>query len=110
MLQNMEVLQKMGKFSGITSELAIRENLLAYKRAPVTAQVVIGTPGTINNWILSKKLGTSCLNILLFDEADHMLAESSSTETARFVVLISYSGKSEVVNLIAKSNELEVLI
>ncbi|GJT42533.1 DEAD-box ATP-dependent RNA helicase 38 [Tanacetum coccineum] len=43
-IQNMEVLQKMGKFSGITSELAIRENLLAYKRAPVTAQVVIGTP------------------------------------------------------------------
>nr|GFA09585.1 DEAD-box ATP-dependent RNA helicase 38-like [Tanacetum cinerariifolium] len=77
----MEVLKKMGKFSGITLELAIREKLLAYNRAPVTAQVVIGTPGTINNWFLSKKLGTSCLNILVFDEADHMLAEVTSRDT-----------------------------
>ncbi|PWA80584.1 P-loop containing nucleoside triphosphate hydrolases superfamily protein [Artemisia annua] len=74
--RNMEVLQKMGKFTGITSELATRkESISVFTRPPVTTQVVIGTPGTINKWIVAKKLGTSCLNILVFDEADHMLAE-----------------------------------
>ncbi|GKD70223.1 DEAD-box ATP-dependent RNA helicase 38, partial [Tanacetum coccineum] len=53
-----------------------RERTSVYNRPPVTAQVVIGTPGTIDKWIVAKKLGTSCLNILVFDEADHMLNES----------------------------------
>ncbi|KAI3826156.1 hypothetical protein L1987_00201 [Smallanthus sonchifolius] len=81
---NMEVLLKMGKFTGITSELALAVDKANYipvsKRAPVTAQVVIGTPGTINKWVAAKKLGTSNLKILVFDEADHMLAESGFKE------------------------------
>lgn len=79
MMQNMEVLLKMGKFTGITSELGLPADKANYmpisKRAPITAQVIIGTPGTINKWIAAKKLGTSQLKILVFDEADHMLAE-----------------------------------
>ncbi|KAG8376637.1 hypothetical protein BUALT_Bualt09G0084200 [Buddleja alternifolia] len=79
-IQNMEVLLKMGKFSGITSELAIPADPANYvpiqKRPPVTAQVVIGTPGTISKWMLAKKLGMSQMKLLVFDEADHMLAES----------------------------------
>ncbi|XP_061371980.1 ATP-dependent RNA helicase DBP5-like [Gastrolobium bilobum] len=39
------------------------------------AQVVIGTPGTINKWMTFKKLGVTSLKILVFDEADQMLAE-----------------------------------
>ncbi|GJT50744.1 DEAD-box ATP-dependent RNA helicase 38 [Tanacetum coccineum] len=78
-IQNMEVLLKMGKFTGITSELGLPADKANYipigKRAPVTAQVVIGTPGTISKWIAAKKLGTSGLKILVFDEADHMLAD-----------------------------------
>nr|GEX73224.1 DEAD-box ATP-dependent RNA helicase 38 [Tanacetum cinerariifolium] len=78
-IQNMEVLLKMGKFTGITSELGLPADKANYipigKRAPVTAQVVIGTPGTISKWIAAKKLGTSQLKILVFDEADHMLAD-----------------------------------
>ncbi|KAI3472008.1 hypothetical protein Pfo_028696 [Paulownia fortunei] len=79
-IQNMEVLLKMGKFTGITSELAIPADPANYipiqKRPPVTAQVIIGTPGTICKWMLAKKLGMSQMKILVFDEADHMLAES----------------------------------
>ncbi|XP_073044345.1 DEAD-box ATP-dependent RNA helicase 38 [Primulina eburnea] len=79
-IQNMEVLLKMGKFTGITSELAIPSDPANYipiqKRPPITAQVIIGTPGTICKWMLAKKLGMSQLKILVFDEADHMLAES----------------------------------
>ncbi|KAM3287918.1 DEAD-box ATP-dependent RNA helicase 38 [Capsicum chacoense] len=79
-IQNMEVLMKMGKYTGITSELAIPADTTNYiplaKRPPITAQVVIGTPGTIGKWVSAKKLGMSCMKILVFDEADHMLAES----------------------------------
>ncbi|KAK4419288.1 DEAD-box ATP-dependent RNA helicase 38 [Sesamum alatum] len=79
-IQNMEVLLKMGKFTGITSELAIPADPANYipiqKRPAITAQVIIGTPGTICKWMLAKKLGMSQMKILVFDEADHMLAES----------------------------------
>ncbi|KAL3532014.1 hypothetical protein ACH5RR_005535 [Cinchona calisaya] len=79
-IQNMEVLLKMGKFTGITSELAIPADSANFiplsRRPPVTAQVVIGTPGTISKWIIGKKLSMSYMKILVFDEADHMLAES----------------------------------
>ncbi|XP_059649205.1 DEAD-box ATP-dependent RNA helicase 38-like isoform X2 [Cornus florida] len=79
-IQNMKVLQKMGKFTGITAECAVPMDSTNYipvkKRAPVTAQVVIGTPGTIIKWVEPKKLGMSYMKILVFDEADHMLAEN----------------------------------
>ncbi|XP_028068518.1 DEAD-box ATP-dependent RNA helicase 38-like [Camellia sinensis] len=76
---NMEVLKKMRNYTGITSECAIPMDSSNYvpisKQAPVTAQVVIGTPGTINKWATTKKLSTNYLKILVFDEVDHMLAE-----------------------------------
>ncbi|KAI4349064.1 hypothetical protein L6164_009706 [Bauhinia variegata] len=78
-LQNTEVLRKMGKYTGISSECAIpadsRDSIPISKRAPIMAQVVIGTPGTIKKWLTFKKLSVSRLKILVFDEADQMLAE-----------------------------------
>ncbi|MQM02353.1 hypothetical protein Taro_035119 [Colocasia esculenta] len=77
--QNEAVLLKMGKYTGITSVCAIPTDSAHYvpiaKRAPVTEQVVIGTPGTIKKWMSAKKLSTREMKILVFDEADHMLAE-----------------------------------
>lgn len=74
----MEVLLKMGKYTGISSELALPSDQANYipiqKRPPVTAQVIIGTPGTISKWLMHKKLGLSQMKILVFDEADQMLA------------------------------------
>ncbi|KAL2335463.1 hypothetical protein Fmac_016676 [Flemingia macrophylla] len=78
-IQNTEVLRKMGKYTGIASECAVpmdsRDALPIAKRAPIMAQVVIGTPGTIKKWMSFKKLGATKLKILVFDEADQMLAE-----------------------------------
>ncbi|KAJ6853281.1 DEAD-box ATP-dependent RNA helicase 38-like [Iris pallida] len=77
--QNQAVLMKMGKYTGITSFCAIPQDSANYipitKCPPVTDQVVIGTPGTIKKWTSAKKLGTRDVKILVFDEADHMLAE-----------------------------------
>ncbi|KAK2965363.1 hypothetical protein RJ640_024105, partial [Escallonia rubra] len=82
--QNMEVLKRMGKYTGITAECAVpadsRDPTSRSRRPPVTAQVVIGTPGTINRWMTARTLGMSCMKVLVFDEADHMLAESGFKE------------------------------
>ncbi|KAF2289842.1 hypothetical protein GH714_038879 [Hevea brasiliensis] len=49
-IQNLEVLQKMGKYTGISSECAVPmdsgNNDRSRSRPPIFAQVVIGTPGT----------------------------------------------------------------
>nr|XP_010932660.1 DEAD-box ATP-dependent RNA helicase 38 [Elaeis guineensis] len=78
-IQNQAVLLKMGKYTGITSMCAIPSDSANYipisRRPPVTEQVVIGTPGTIKKWTSAKKLPTRDVKILVFDEADHMLAE-----------------------------------
>ncbi|XP_071690645.1 DEAD-box ATP-dependent RNA helicase 38 [Rutidosis leptorrhynchoides] len=110
-IQNMEVLLKMGKFTGITSELALPADKAHYipisKRAPVTAQVIIGTPGTINKWIAAKKLGTSHLKILVFDEADHMLAESGFKEDSVRIMkeIVKWSPKCQVLLFSATFND-----
>ena len=67
----------MGKYTGISSELAIprMDKIPPSKRPPIMAQVVIGTPGTINSLKNHKKLGLTRLKILVFDEADQMLAQ-----------------------------------
>ncbi|RYR30047.1 hypothetical protein Ahy_B01g054831 isoform A [Arachis hypogaea] len=76
---NTEVLRKMGKHTGISSECAVptdsRDSILIQKQKSINAQVVIGTPGTIKKWISFKKLNLTRLTILVFDEADQMHAE-----------------------------------
>ncbi|XLS82166.1 hypothetical protein HN51_047997, partial [Arachis hypogaea] len=76
---NTEVLRKMGKHTGISSECAVptdsRDLIPIQKWKSINAQVVIGTPGTIKKWISFKNLNLTRLMILVFDEADQMLAE-----------------------------------
>ncbi|OWM69381.1 hypothetical protein CDL15_Pgr006344 [Punica granatum] len=75
----MEVLRKMGKYTGITYQVAIpmggSNDLPITKQPPVAAQVLIGTPGTMKKWMSAKKLSAVYIKILVFDEADHMLDE-----------------------------------
>ena len=89
MWQNMEVLRKMGMHTGITSECAVPMDSTNYisisKRAPISAQIVIGTPGTIKKWMSAKKLAVNNVKILVFDEADHMLAEVSCSCLIEYV-------------------------
>ncbi|WCJ26137.1 ATP-dependent RNA helicase DBP5 [Euphorbia peplus] len=77
-LQNLEVLRKMGKYTGITSESALpkgSESTGLKFRTPMFAQIVIGTPGTIKRLMSLKKLSVTEMKVLVFDEADHMLAK-----------------------------------
>lgn len=69
--QTMDVIQTMGKYTGITTSLAVPESV--EKGAPVTAQLVVGTPGTVLDLIRRKQLDVSSIKICVLDEADNML-------------------------------------
>ncbi|CAN6302222.1 unnamed protein product [Urochloa humidicola] len=77
--QNKAVLMRMGKFTGITCACAIppaqKDYVPVTKMPPINDQIVIGTSGTLIKWITNKKVATREIKILVFDEADHMLAE-----------------------------------
>ncbi|XP_020273955.1 DEAD-box ATP-dependent RNA helicase 38-like [Asparagus officinalis] len=108
--QNQAVLMKMGKYTGITSFLAISTDASSYvpvaKCPPVTDQVVIGTPGTIKKWTSAKKLGTRDVKILVFDEADHMLAEDGfRDDSLRIIREIRRNGNCQVLLFSATFDE-----
>ncbi|XP_078165329.1 DEAD-box ATP-dependent RNA helicase 38-like isoform X2 [Carex rostrata] len=112
-LQNRAVLQRMGKFTGITCMCAIPEESSSFvpiiKRPPVTDQVVIGTPGTIKKWLSTKKLATRDIKILVFDEADHMLAEDGFKDDSERImreIQRSSGGGCQVLLFSATFNEM----
>ena len=45
----------------------------ARRRERVVDQVVIGTHGSLKNWVSKRILPLAAIRILVFDEADHML-------------------------------------
>uniref|UniRef100_M8CPE2 RNA helicase n=1 Tax=Aegilops tauschii TaxID=37682 RepID=M8CPE2_AEGTA len=109
--QNKSVLMRMGKFTGITCACATppaqKDYMPISKMAPVTDQVVIGTSGTLTKWITHKKLATREIKILVFDEADHMLAEEGfKTDSLRIMKDIQNSaGGCQVLLFSATFNE-----
>ncbi len=97
----------MATYTGITAECAVPKDITNYvhvsKQPPVSAQVVIGTPGTLRKWMSNRKLNVSNIKILVFDEADHMLAE------VNFTMLIMFTFDEIQKNVII-SSELILLI
>jgi len=79
--QIFEVVTEMGKFSKIQTVLAIPESAVAKK---IEGQIVIGTPGKIQDLITRKHFDPSKIKIFVLDEADHMLnAQGLETQTVR---------------------------
>ncbi|KAK1400884.1 hypothetical protein POM88_000489 [Heracleum sosnowskyi] len=77
----------MGKFTGITSVLAVpMEGMPLSNIAALNKQVIIGTPGTINKWFTARKLSMTAMAILVFDEADHMLAEGGFKQDSERII------------------------
>uniref|UniRef100_A0A453MHA9 RNA helicase n=1 Tax=Aegilops tauschii subsp. strangulata TaxID=200361 RepID=A0A453MHA9_AEGTS len=99
------------KFTGITCASAISPALKDYmpisKMAPVTDQVVIGTSGTLIKWITNKKLATRDIKILVFDEADHMLAEENFMSDSKRIMrdIQSSAGDCQLLLFSATFNE-----
>ncbi|KAJ0974007.1 hypothetical protein J5N97_015972 [Dioscorea zingiberensis] len=109
--QNKAVLMRMGKFTAITSMCAIPSDSASYvpmyKRPEVKEHVVFGTPGTIKKLMTAKKLRTCNIKILVFDEADHMLAESGFKDDSERIMrdIRRESGGCQVLLFSATFNE-----
>lgn len=80
-VQNLEVVRKMGKYTGIEA-IGVNELRMARSMPPVTAQIVIGTAGKITNLISSRKLALDDVRVLVFDEADEMMKVDGFKDTS----------------------------
>ena len=69
--QSMDVLREMGKYTSVTTAYAIRDSIARGEK--VSAQVVIGTPGTVADLIKRRAMDVSKVKIFVLDEADNML-------------------------------------
>ena len=72
-IQNVGVMQKMGKYTNISIASTADPKYDGFNKEKVIGQVVIGTPGRLLRWMREKQLDCSKVNCLVFDEADNML-------------------------------------
>ncbi|EJS41755.1 dbp5p [Saccharomyces arboricola H-6] len=69
--QTLEVVQEMGKFTKITSQLIVPDSF--EKNKQINAQVIVGTPGTVLDLMRRKLMQLQKIKIFVLDEADNML-------------------------------------
>lgn len=67
----MDVVEAMSKFTNITTKLVVKDSL--QRNEHVSAQVVVGTPGSVGDCIRRRHLPTNAIRIFVLDEADNML-------------------------------------
>mmetsp|Transcript_1994 Transcript_1994/g.5197 ORF Transcript_1994/g.5197 Transcript_1994/m.5197 type:complete len:508 (+) Transcript_1994:268-1791(+) len=74
-VQNLMVLEKMGKHTGITatSTATSSSGPSSRSKTKIKDQIIIGTHGTLKNWVSKRMLSFKFMTILVFDEADDML-------------------------------------
>ncbi|KAH8100942.1 DEAD-domain-containing protein [Cristinia sonorae] len=77
--QIMSVVVAMGKFTSVQTEYAIKDNL-PKNATNVTAQIVVGTPGTMTDLIRRKIIDVSEVKVFVLDEADNMLDQDGLGE------------------------------
>lgn len=71
--QTLEVIETMAKYTKITTQLIVPNSF--EKGKSITAQVVVGTPGTLLDIIRRKQINVSGLKVFVLDEADNMLSQ-----------------------------------
>ena len=68
----MSVVVAMGKFTSVQTEYAVKDHL-PKDATSITAQIIIGTPGTTIDLIRRRILDVSEVKVFVLDEADNML-------------------------------------
>eukprot|EP00879_Flechtneria_rotunda_P015545 GHRR01016256.1.p1 GENE.GHRR01016256.1~~GHRR01016256.1.p1 ORF type:complete len:459 (+),score=143.72 GHRR01016256.1:226-1602(+) len=89
--QNLNVLRKMAKYSGITSTSTAEEgaDTAGARGRKLVEQVIIGTHGRLKNWVSKRQLDVDRISILVFDEADEMLkADAFADDSVRLIKTI----------------------
>lgn len=98
-IQNLAVLDRIGSHSSITRSSTAEPEAEApagggggararpsRRRAKVTDQVVVGTPGRLRDWMAKRVLDVSGIKVLVFDEADEMLKQDGfADDTVRMI-------------------------
>lgn len=85
-VQNMMVLERMGKYTGITATSTAAAEHARSRRARIVDQVIVGTHGRLRDWISKKTLPVDGVRILVFDEADEMLKQDAfADDTVRMI-------------------------
>ncbi|CEP60702.1 ATP-dependent RNA helicase DBP5 LALA0_S01e16996g [Lachancea lanzarotensis] len=69
--QTLEVVQEMGKFTKVTTQLIVPDSF--EKNKPINAQIIVGTPGTVLDLMRRKALQLGQVKVFVLDEADNML-------------------------------------
>jgi ATP-dependent RNA helicase DDX19/DBP5 len=80
--QIQEIVESIGKFTNVTSRLAVSftdAERQAARRSrsggPITDHIIIGTPGKVVDLLKKGELRPSTMRILVLDEADHMVSQ-----------------------------------
>jgi ATP-dependent RNA helicase DDX19/DBP5 len=69
----------MGQFTPLRTFLAVKDSFDKHS-APTDAHIIIGTPGTVLDMIVKRKLDVKNIKAFVLDEADNMLDQQSLGE------------------------------
>jgi ATP-dependent RNA helicase DDX19/DBP5 len=92
-VQNLMVLERMGKYTGITStSTADTAQSTLTRRTRIDDQVIVGTHGKLRDWMSKRVLNTRGIKILVFDEADEMLKQDAfADDTVRMIKTLRHA-------------------
>jgi ATP-dependent RNA helicase DDX19/DBP5 len=75
----MSVVTAMGKYTNVQTEYAIKDNL-PRDATNITAQIIVGTPGTMVDLMRRKVIDVTRVKVFVLDEADNMLDQDGLGE------------------------------
>ena len=88
-IQNAGVLERIGKFSGISITSTAAADYGASRRSRIADQIVVGTHGKLRDWMSKRVLAPKDMKILVFDEADEMLKQDGfADDSVRMIRLL----------------------
>jgi ATP-dependent RNA helicase DDX19/DBP5 len=76
--QTLDVVMSMGRFTSVKTQFAVPQAVPKGQR--ITAQIVVGTPGTVMDLIKRRLLPTQNIKVFVLDEADNMLDQQGLGE------------------------------
>ncbi|KXN92755.1 ATP-dependent RNA helicase DBP5 [Leucoagaricus sp. SymC.cos] len=95
--QIMSVVVQMGKFTSVQTEYAIKDNL-PRDATSISAQIIVGTPGTMTDLIRRKVIDVTNVNVFVLDEADNMLDQDGlGDQTLRVKNMIPRTTKMQII-------------
>lgn len=84
--QIMDVVQEMGKFTPVKTAFAIPDSIKRGQK--VSAHLVVGTPGTVYEFLRTRMLDPAGIKVFVLDEADNMLDQQGLGEQSFRVRLL----------------------